>query len=89
MKLLPLFCIPQLRSRSPLGLRGLKFGFDKFFVLLPSRSPLGLRGLKSKLNEKEPQNKSRSPLGLRGLKYLGEQAVLNKEIVAAHSGCVD
>ena len=35
------------------------------------------------------QNGRRSPLGLRGLKYLGEQAVLQKEIVAALLGCVD
>ena len=56
-------------SRSPLGLRGLKYCHYIAFALVHRRSPLGLRGLKSQpvaISNKTPYG--RSPLGLRGLK---------------------
>ena len=57
-------------SRSPLGLRGLKFLIHILYSSNGfSRSPLGLRGLKSLLHLYYTAGIGRSPLGLRGLKY--------------------
>ena len=76
-------------SRSPLGLRGLKYKRIKFFYSDISRSPLGLRGLKCVLDERQEIVSGRSPLGLRGLKYLFPNEFNEALAVAALLGCVD
>ena len=69
-----------LLSRSPLGLRGLKYQQIMVLAAAGGRSPLGLRGLKY-LTGADNGNAiaRRSPLGLRGLKLTVRMDKMIKE----------
>ena len=84
-----MFCSYE-KSRSPLGLRGLKFASFRYYNLVSGRSPLGLRGLKfTQVTLGVAFCHSRSPLGLRGLKYPRAFYGWIPQHVAALLGCVD
>ena len=78
------------KSRSPLGLRGLKFVPSTFSIPFTGRSPLGLRGLKSMQVIKLVGYLPSQPSWAAWIEIVGNSRKSTNWVrVAAHSGCVD
>ena len=79
-----------MRSRSPLGLRGLKlFGLVPGIVAAPGRSPLGLRGLKSSAINPDTLVKASQPSWAAWIEIVAMVLKIAALAVAALLGCVD
>ena len=78
----------SMRSRSPHGERGLKFGLSDTITIPERRSPHGERGLKLGGNGTGERYMSRSPHGERGLKCNQRIKIAGVAPVAPRMGSV-
>ena len=76
-------------SRTPHGVRGLKFFGVCEMVDSYGRTPHGVRGLKWHVTNLRATASSRTPHGVRGLKSLGTVTFHQSRQVAPLTGCVD
>ena len=76
-------------SRTPQGVRGLKWEHYDSVTRCTGRTPQGVRGLKSVLRRTGGKNGGRTPQGVRGLKSRFNGRFARAVDVAPRKGCVD
>ena len=78
------------KSRTPQGVRGLKYSLLVVWVMIESRTPQGVRGLKFQTQRGIGlEGLRRTPQGVRGLKYQRFIYHGGGFSVAPRKGCVD
>ena len=89
--MLPVRIFPSfVVSRTPHGVRGLKFRVDvRHLVQVEGRTPHGVRGLKCQRQPHSGIGSGRTPHGVRGLKYGLCHRIHRPFAVAPRMGCVD